>query len=84
MQAPLPAAPSWPKASRALPCLPARLQAAVEDGLIHVDIALPDYKIAFFLEGAEKSGAGGGGKGAAGAMAGGLSALDPEGVVLSG
>jgi hypothetical protein len=26
------------------------LQAPVEDGLVHVDIALPDYKLAFFLD----------------------------------
>ena len=27
---------------------------AVEDGLVHVDIALPDYKLALFLENAHK------------------------------
>lgn len=31
------------------------IQAPVEGGLVHVDIALPDYKIAFFLEGAAPS-----------------------------
>lgn len=57
---------------------------------MHVDIALPDYKIAFFLEGAERGPAGpasGGRSGAGGKGSGGqvpLSALDPEGVVLSG
>ncbi len=71
------------------------LQAAVEDDLVHVDIALPDFKIAFFLEGAEKVGGGGGagnGRGAGagaggsggGGGGGGLSALDAEGVMLSG
>ena len=28
------------------------LQGPVEDGLVHVDIALPDYKLALFLENA--------------------------------
>jgi len=31
-----------------------RLQGPVEDGLVHVDIALPDYKLALFLENAHK------------------------------
>ncbi len=30
------------------------LQGPVEDGLVHVDIALPDYKLALFLEDAHK------------------------------
>ena len=30
------------------------LQGPVEDGLVHVDIALPDYKLALFLENAHK------------------------------
>lgn len=30
------------------------VQAAVEDGLVHVDVALPDYKIALFLENAHE------------------------------
>lgn len=34
------------------------LQAPVEDGLVHVDIALPDYKLAFFLENAQHAPAG--------------------------
>ncbi|GAB4816837.1 hypothetical protein N2152v2_003883 [Parachlorella kessleri] len=58
-------------------------QAAVEDGLVHVDIALPDFKIAFFLEGAVKA-AGAAGAARAGQEDGLLSALDAEGVVLSG
>lgn len=32
-------------------------QAPVEDGLVHVDVALPDYKLAFFLEDAHKASA---------------------------
>lgn len=31
-----------------------QIQGAVEDGLVHVDIALPDYKLALFLENAHK------------------------------
>ena len=31
-----------------------QLQGPVEDGLVHVDIALPDYKLALFLENAHK------------------------------
>lgn len=34
------------------------MQAPVEDGLVHVDIALPDYKLAFFLENAHQAAAG--------------------------
>ena len=34
------------------------LQAPVEDGLVHVDIALPDYKLAFFLENAQHAASG--------------------------
>lgn len=30
------------------------MQGPVEDGLVHVDIALPDYKLALFLEDAHK------------------------------
>ena len=30
------------------------LQGPVEDGLVHVDIALPDYKLALFLENAQE------------------------------
>lgn len=30
------------------------LQGPVEDGLVHVDIALPDYKLALFLESAQE------------------------------
>ena len=30
------------------------VQGPVEDGLVHVDIALPDYKLAFFLENAHQ------------------------------
>ena len=30
------------------------LQGPVEDGLVHVDIALPDYKLALFLENAHE------------------------------
>lgn len=46
---------------------------------MHVDIALPDYKVAFFLETAPRIGssAGGGGGGR-------LASLDAEGTMLSG
>lgn len=30
------------------------MQGPVEDGLVHVDIALPDYKLALFLENAQE------------------------------
>lgn len=30
------------------------MQGPVEDGLVHVDIALPDYKLALFLENAHE------------------------------
>ena len=51
---------------------------------MHVDIALPDFKIAFFLEGTVKA-AGAAGRARAGQESGGLlSSLDAEGVVLSG
>ena len=63
--------------------LPLLLQAAVEDGLVHVDVALPDFKIAFFLEGAVKA-AGAAGAARADQEGGLLSSLDAEGVVLSG
>jgi hypothetical protein len=46
-------------------------QTAVEDGLVHVDIALPDYKIAIFLEGTVQTPGDG-------------NFIDPEGTVLSG
>lgn len=59
-------------------------QAAVEDGLVHVDLALPDFKIAFFLEGAAGQPGSGGGAGGQGGRGGSPSSLDPEGVVLSG
>ncbi|PSC76100.1 E3 ubiquitin-ligase ARI4 [Micractinium conductrix] len=68
------------------------VQAPVEDGLVHVDVALPDYRIAFFLEtparpaAAAASGArgGGGDGGSAGSRHGTLASLDAEGTMLSG
>lgn len=56
------------------------VQAPIEDGLVHVDIALPDYKIAFFLQ----PDAGRGPESRGGSRAGGLSTLDAEGTMLSG
>ena len=64
----------------------------MEDGLVHVDVALPDYRIAFFLEtparpaAAAASGArgGGGDGGSAGSRHGTLASLDAEGTMLSG
>lgn len=66
------------------------VQAPVEDALVHVDIALPDYKVAFFLETPPAAAAppppGGRGRGAAGRAAPAaapLASLDEEGAKLS-
>lgn len=62
------------------------VQATVEDGLVAVDVALPDYRIAFFLT-APPLPSGGGSSRSTRAGSGGsgsLSVLDPEGTMLSG
>jgi hypothetical protein len=58
------------------------LQTGVEDGLVHVDVALPDYKIALFLEGAAQGSPGLQGKDSSGGQR--LTFLDPEGSTLTG
>jgi hypothetical protein len=58
------------------------LQTGVEDGLVHVDVALPDYKIAFFLEGAAQGSQELPGKETVGSQR--LTFLDPEGSTLTG
>eukprot|EP00887_Chlorella_sp_A99_P000711 scaffold5.g711.t1 len=60
-------------------------QAPVEDGLVHVDIALPDYKIALFLEtSAPAIASGAGGDRVPGAPGLGLGGADALGTALSG
>ncbi|KAK9829839.1 hypothetical protein WJX72_008179 [[Myrmecia] bisecta] len=62
-------------------------QAAVEDGLVHVDIALPDYKIAIFLSNPQETGDGkqqGPQMREAKQEGSQLKFLDPEGLMLSG
>lgn len=79
---PLPQPPLSP-ALRTLLLPPA--QAPVEDALVHVDVALPDYKIAFFLEtpaAAPLPPSSSGSRGAAPAAP--LASLDEEGAKLSG
>eukprot|EP00891_Asterochloris_glomerata_P004782 jgi/Astpho2/4782/Aster-x1237 len=52
-----------------------QLQVAVEDGLVGVDVALPDYKLALFLDGSHQS---------VSAAQSHLTTLDPDGSMLSG
>jgi hypothetical protein len=56
------------------------VQDCVEDGLVGVDIALPDFKVAFFLAAPPGASPASGG----GSPAPRLSSLDPEGAMLSG
>ncbi|KAL4419413.1 hypothetical protein ABPG77_003387 [Micractinium sp. CCAP 211/92] len=58
------------------------VQAPVEDGLVHVDVALPDYKIAFFLQ--PHAGQAPGGSPSSSSSGSRLSTLDAEGTMLSG
>ena len=51
------------------------MQVAVEDGLVGVDVALPDYKLALFLDGSHQS---------VSAAQSHLTTLDPDGSMLSG
>ena len=56
-------------------CVNCHLQVAVEDGLVAVDVALPDYKLALFLDGSHQS---------ASVAQSQLTTLDPDGSMLSG
>ena len=51
------------------------MQVAVEDGLVGVDVALPDYKLALFLDGSYQS---------TSSARSQLTTLDPDGSTLSG
>ncbi len=69
----------WSSCTASLPesasCVNCHMQVAVEDGLVGVDVALPDYKLALFLDGSHQS---------VSAAQSHLTTLDPDGSMLSG
>ena len=69
----------WPFRIASLPAFASsvncHVQVAVEDGLVGVDVALPDYKLALFLDGSHQS---------VSAAQSQLTTLDPDGSMLSG